>query len=85
MDMTEINRLYSMIASGDEEMQNLGIRTMMPKLKIPHDEEGKKKIVDMLKSNLCIQAFDIGQEEGREIQKKITGKWQPIYRNLKMR
>jgi hypothetical protein len=83
MDKTEIDRLFTMLDSKDGEMQNLGIKAMMPKIHIPKNEDDKKKVVDMLKSDLCIQAFELGQQYGREIQEKITGKWQPSYRELK--
>ena len=84
MDMTEINKLYSMLASEDGEMQNLGIKLMMPKVKIPVCVEAKKNLVNMLKSDLCIKAFELGTEFGREIQQKITGKWQPYYRTTRV-
>ena len=84
MDMNEINRRFQMLDSKEVEMQNLGIRTMMPKgWKIPTEVKQREKILFLLKSDLCVAAFEIGQTEGREIQEKITGKCQPMYRELK--
>lgn len=68
MTMDQINKIWDMLDSPDEEMQNLGIELMRELVKPPLGPNSywtlqNQYLVPILKSDLSLAAFNLGQHE----------------------